>query len=423
MAVVTTENGTSVDGLFKNRYVGKVEKIVPVENEFQKRVEFDSSNKIGRYYMKAVQLRRPQGVTFAAGASANDAFALNGSVASTTLDAYVDAASIVMQDRIAYTTLARAASSEQAFGEVFDLTVEGLMAQIRANIELMCLHGQSDLGTVEAASTASGKRLITIGKATWAAGAWPQLEGALVDVYTDATLATKVTTTTYLQVVGIDVANRQILLDGTDYASVAAGHVLVPYNTGIAGANWAMGASKIITKSGTIFGIDNSQYGNFKGNTYSGVNGVLTLGGINSAASLAWNRGVSSKLTCFVSSWTWTDMNVDSAALRRFAESTKGGLDLGTSQITYYGPNGEIEIVPHKFVKAGEAYLLDLTRWTRVGSQDVTFNLGVPGMSENFLQQLPNNAGFEIRNFSDQAPFCNHLAGQTLITGIVNNSL
>ena len=89
MAVVTTENGTSVDGLFKNRYVGKVEKIVPVENEFQKRVEFDSSNKIGRYYMKAVQLRRPQGVTFAAGASANDAFALNGSVASTTLVAYV----------------------------------------------------------------------------------------------------------------------------------------------------------------------------------------------------------------------------------------------------------------------------------------------------------------------------------------------
>ena len=60
MAVVTTENGTSVDGLFKNRYIGRVEQVLSQDNEFQKRVPFDSSNKIGRYYMKAVQLRRPR---------------------------------------------------------------------------------------------------------------------------------------------------------------------------------------------------------------------------------------------------------------------------------------------------------------------------------------------------------------------------
>jgi len=421
MAVVTTENGTSVDGLFKNRYIGRVEQVLSQDNEFQKRVPFDSSNKIGRYYMKAVQLRRPQGVTFASGSSANDAFALNGSVASTILDAYIDASSIVMQDRIGYTTMARAMSTEQAFAEVFDVTVEGLQMQARANIELMSLYGQSDLGTVESASTVSSKRQVVISKATWAAGIWPQLEGALVDVYADSTLASKVTATTYLQVVSVDIANRTITLDGTDYASVTANNVIVPYGTGTAGASWAKGVSKIIQTSGTLFGIDNSVYGNFKGNSYSSVNGVLTLGKINSAASLAWNRGTARKLTCFVSAWTWTDMNVDAAALRRYAESTKAGLDLGTTSITYYGPNGEIEIVPHRFVKAGEAFLLDLSSWSRVGSMDVTYSL--PGLPENFILQLPSNAGFELRNFSDQAPFCWNPSAQTYISGIVNNSL
>ena len=79
--------------------------------------------------------------------------------------------------------------------------------------------------------------------------------------------------------------------------------------------------------------------------------------------------------------------------------------------------------MPHRFVKAGEAYLVDLTKWSRIGSKDVTFNLGIPGFSENFLQQLPSNAGFQIRNYSDQAPFCWDLSGQTFISGIVNNSL
>lgn len=421
MAVITTENGTSVDGLYKNRYVGRVEQILPQDAEFQKRVPFDSSNKIGRYYMKAVQLRRPQGVTFSSGSSANDAFALNGSVASTILDAYIDASSIVMQDRIGYTTMARAMSTEQAFAEVFDVVVEGLMTQIRTNIELMSFHGKSDLGTVESASTVSSKRVVVISKATWAAGIWPQLEGALVDVYADSTLASKVTSTTYLQVVAVDVENRTITLDGTDYASVTTNNVIVPYNTGTAGASWATGIAKAVQTRGTIFGIDNSSYGNFKGNSYASVNGVLTLGKINSAASLAWSRGTARKLTCFVSPWTWTDMNVDATALRRFAESTKAGLDLGTTSITYYGPNGEIEIVPHRFVKAGEAYLLDLTKWARVGSMDVTFSL--PGLPENFILQLPSNAGFELRNFSDQAPFCWDLSSQTYISGIVNNSL
>lgn len=423
MTATTVENATA-NNQFKNRYVGKVEQIVPADSEFQRRVSFNGAERMGDYFVKAVQLRRPQGITFANGAAANDAFALNGPLAGTTQMAQVRAASLVMQSKIGYTTVARSMTSEQAFGNVFDIAVEGMQTQMRTFIELMCFHGQSDLGTVETATTSSSKRLVTISKATWAAGIWPQLEGAYVDVYTDSTLATKVNTNAALQVLSVNVAARQFLLDGTDYASVSANHVIVPYATGTAGANWAAGVNNVITTSGSIFGIDNSTYGNFKGNSYSNVNGVLTLGKINSAASLAWNRGTAAKLTCFVSSWTWADMNVDAAALRRFSESTKSGLDIGTTSITYYGPNGQIEIVPHRFVKAGDAYLLDLTKWERVGSMDVSFTLpGVPGFDQNFLKQLDNYSGFEIRNFSDQAPFCWDLSGQTKISGIVNNSL
>ena len=114
-------------------------------------------------------------------------------------------------------------------------------------------------------------------------------------------------------------------------------------------------------------------------------------------------------------------MNVDAAALRRYAESTKAGLDLGTTSITYYGPNGEIEIVPHRFVKAGEAFLLDLSSWSRVGSMDVTTACPVCRRTSSCSFRVTPVSSF--RNFSDQAPFCWNPSAQTYISGIVNNSL
>ena len=52
----------------------------------------------------------------------------------------------------------------------------------------------------------------------------------------------------------------------------------------------------------------------------------------------------------------------------------------------------------------------------RIGSTDVTFNN--PGMGNKFFRELTDNAGFELRVYSDQAVFIEKPAKATKITGL-----
>jgi hypothetical protein len=74
--------------------------------------------------------------------------------------------------------------------------------------------------------------------------------------------------------------------------------------------------------------------------------------------------------------------------------------------------------VPHSCVKGGEAFILPLKKWKRVGAQEVSFQ--TPGRSEEIFLQLASNNGFEIRSYSDQAVFCSSPAKCVKVTGIVN---
>jgi uncharacterized protein YmfQ (DUF2313 family) len=55
----------------------------------------------------------------------------------------------------------------------------------------------------------------------------------------------------------------------------------------------------------------------------------------------------------------------------------------------------------------------------RIGGSEVTFK--IPGKDgEEFFTQLAENAGYDIRCYTDQALFCKALGRQALITNIVN---
>jgi hypothetical protein len=72
----------------------------------------------------------------------------------------------------------------------------------------------------------------------------------------------------------------------------------------------------------------------------------------------------------------------------------------------------------HNIIKQGEAFVLPMKRIKRLGAQDVSFK--TPGREDEIFLHLPDNAGFELRNYTDQQIFIETPARTVKITTIVN---
>ena len=110
-------------------------------------------------------------------------------------------------------------------------------------------------------------------------------------------------------------------------------------------------------------------------------------------------------------------------ALRRFAQSTKSGLDLGAMEsITYYGPGVAIDLQPSALVWNSEIYMAEWDSIHRMGTSDITFTL--PGSSPDnpkFFHEIAGKAGYEIRGYWRQFIVPKRPACLTQVTGIVNS--
>ena len=198
----------------------------------------------------------------------------------------------------------------------------------------------------------------------------------------------------------------------------------MPYGWYVAGSgfNVMSGIDKIVTNTGSLFNIDASVYGLWRGNTYDAGAAPLTMTKLGNACVKALVKGGRGKVTAYVSPWAWSDINNDTAGLRRFVDSTRSEVELGTQRLKFYGPSGEITLTAHINVKAGEAFVLQTDRWERVGSSEPVFGYPDGSGDRKFLNMLPNNNGYEFRCLWDQAMLCRAPARQVKITNITNSS-
>ena len=145
---------------------------------------------------------------------------------------------------------------------------------------------------------------------------------------------------------------------------------------------------------------------------------------VQAALSKAVGRGLMEDVCVLMSPFSWTDLNDDLSALRRYSKDTKAEMTLGTTSISFYGVNGgRLELVPHPMVKAGEAFVLPERRFKRIGSSDTTSRIsGVDGQGENFFIELEGSAAVRLRAFWDQAIICSHPARCVKISNITNVS-
>jgi hypothetical protein len=309
-----------------------------------------------------------------------------------------------------------------------ELMFENMMESFRKRVEIMMLYGQSTngIGLVASSTNQSATNTrMTIVLAEFAAGIWAGGKGMNLDAY-QSNGTTKINSNATLTVSSVDLDNRYVFVDGNS-TDIAALDTYVAANPNVTklyfqGANTteAAGIDKIITNTGTLFNISAATYTDlWKGVSYSAGSAALTFGKALRGLSNAVARGLAEKVLLIVNPLTWSNLNDDLAALRRFPDREGGKFVQGAESIQYYYMGGIVEIAPHIFVKQGEAFALPPKRMVRPGAVDVTFN--IPGMGEQMFTLLSGSAGFEVRAYTDQALICETPARMVKFTNIVNS--
>jgi len=403
-------NMATLNGLFKERYADKIERLIPDGAKLMKEIPFISRDKQpGNFYHQPVVLGLEHGVTFAA--DADGAFALNNAVPGQIKDATVRGYQLVLRSILSYSAAARAMGpGERAFEDATKFLVGNMLASVTKKLEIELLYGQAQYAIV--ASVAGN--VISIDDTDWAPGIWAGAEQMPIDIYNAAGTTLRGTTT----VTAVSLENKTITVLSLPAGTVATDQIL---HAGAFGKEFA-GVHTILLNNTALFGIDASVYNLWKGSQFSALVSsapqLMSFSIIESAIEKGIEKGLDRDVTVMVNPAHWNALLTEQAAKRLYDSSySDAELQNGAKVLKFHGQNGVINLVPSIYVKGGYAYVLCLEDWVRVGSTDVTFKR--PGQAgDNFFRDLENAAGYELRCYTDQALFCAKPGRSVVITGL-----
>jgi hypothetical protein len=413
------ETVSTLNGLTKEVYPsGQPPILVPDETRLQQLIPFVPREKeLGAHYNQPVVLNLPAGFTLA-GPGAG-AVTLNDSKAGQMKNAQIDGYSVLLRNQVDYEIAARAAKGRNAFMDTMSLVFETMQQAMRKRLEVEILYGSVGIGTVNVYT--SGDPSITINAAEWAPGIWALCEGMNVTIYQGTTTSVRGST---VSIVAVDIENMKITLSGTVSGCISGDTVY--FESGNTSSPEMAGIHKIMTNTGSLFGISasvSSGYSGWSTPQFDCSNGSLTFEKIRKGVAKGVGRGLSSALDLAVNPFSWDDLMTDLASLVRIqsAENAAGrqnGYEIGAERIRFYSQNGLITVTPSIYVKRGYAYGLTTKSWIRGGAADVSFK--TPGMGDDIFLHLPTKMGYEVRSYTNQFVFCERPATQILWKNIVD---
>lgn len=419
---------STLDGLFKTVYGDGPINVIPEVSIVQKKVKFKESERIGKAYNFPVILTNEAGVTYlAAGAGVTT---LNDSIAAQLKEATVDANQIIIRGQMDYEAAAKAsAGGEKAFKNATELLVENLMETGSRRLEMAFIYGQSatGLGTADSSSNVSATVTnVTMLAAGWAPGIWAGAENAVVQFYkvSDDTLISS-SADSYFTVTTVNFSTRVIKFTGTATGitaldtALAAGDCYIHWKG--AKSVEPVGLDKIITNSGSLFGIDAAVYGLWSGSSYSFGSAAVTVAKILNMVGQAVSKGgLMEDVDVLLSPKSFTNLSGTMTDLRRQngGQSEKTGIG-GFENIVLMGPNGKITLVPHPMIKEGECFAVPMKRLKRIGSQEFSFE--TPGRKGEMFLHVPDKNAYELRLYGAQALICETPAKCVKGTAIVNS--
>lgn len=412
-----------LNGAFKTKY-GKKQELVPEWAIVQQMIPWSDMARVGQDFREVLILRRSLGYTLNGGSNLGNAFTVAAPVALETQPAVLTPSEILLADKISYGAMAQARSEgEEAFFGAVEEVLMSMDESHRFLAELNFLYGQTGFATYSSTTAVDATHLIlTISAATWAPGTWSQAENLNIDVYNGNT---KINTTGPVQVQTVVSQSARTVSITAAAADITAISGTTNYTLHLVGAGGTTsqacaGINKILTNTGSLFGIDAATYGLWKATTVTLPSSPLTLSGVHGASTAVVNRGGYGELVYVCNPFAWQDLCDDQAALRRYAASTKSEMQNGTDEITFWGTNGKMSFKPHPMVNAGEAFGLMPKEWVRGGATDLTS--GIPGASEDMFFDDPSTASMFVRNYSSQFIYSRKPARQVKVSGIVSRS-
>ena len=340
------------------------------------------------------------GITFAD--PDEGAFALLAPISGVIKDAVVRGYQMVLRSSLSYQAAARAMGpGDRAFEDATKYLVGAMLESVQKALEIECLYGQVGYTIVLNNETAASNVVVELTPSEFAPGIWAGAKGMPLDVVRSNALVPALSGTSAIIVKGVDLTAKTITMDLP--ANLVAGDTL--FRKGAFGKEFP-GIHKILTNTGTLFGIDASAYELWKGSEFQPLTtSVLSFPILQQAISKGVEKGLDSDVVAFVNPSHWDDLLTEQAALRMFDSSYKSDTaENGARSIKFHSQNGMVEIVPSIYVKEGECYVICEEDWVRIGSTDVTFKR--PGQGENFFLDVPDYAGYELRCYTDQSVFC-----------------
>lgn len=405
----------STGALLKEVYGGMSNPVAP-EGSFAKDIEFvPPKERTGRDYYFPVRLGLEQGAKYSV---SHDAFTLSTPVDGIYEDAQLQGAEIAMKASLSYGEMSRLSAAKGESAKAYDqgvaIKILNLTQGMELHREMALWYGPgansaaaplSNIGVVQAvgsAAAADGIRVFTITRASFIPGFWQDAQNILLEFVAVGGFV-PFTVTTPCKVIAVDISKCRITVQGlqaeVNNAAMATGATVHVYSSV---GNSMIGAEPICENTGIMFGINGSQYPQWKAQTYP-VNGPLSFDKLIEGITLAADSGLDGGCTCYVNNRSWSTLLTDEVAMRRYLGSDMGGkAKPGFREIEFITNCGVIKIKPYRYMKQSLAFAIPTDEWKRVGSSDVTATL--PGNPDEFFyQQLDNAAGAQLRMYMDQA--------------------
>lgn len=378
---------TTLASRLKEQFNNDISSLVPGESVLVG-LKFRQDIELGKAAIFDVQLSDELGFSVGQGSTT-----LNGNINQQSAKATVDAYTLVLQSQVSYDLISRASTNKKAFAKFTDSKFIPMAESFQRRQELLHMYGRDGLGQV--LTNTAGVIVITTG--TWCPTIWLALKGAVLNAY--STKSGGAQHNADVVVSAVDVAARTVTVTGTN-AAIVPGDQLFFKGTYDAGH---IGLMSIAQNTGILFGINASSFELWKANSYNVGTTAISLAKILAAAAMAANKGCSEKLKCLVPVDAFQVLVSNEAALRQYDSSyseSKG--KNGMKTLSFFGATGEIEIVPYKYIKAGE-FLMFPERWTYIiGSSKMVNQLDGDDLSFN----VPTSTDKEMRLFSDLQIFC-----------------
>ena len=414
--MATTFDFTQGQGLFKRLYADRVVDMTPEHIYIMKEAKAVPPGP-GESYQQAVVLANEQGDTFEEPDTAG-AFAIFQPEAGVVKQAAAKGYQYLLRSTLSYEAIYRSQKNEQAFIQATKHVVKNMIRTSYNMQEACALWGQFHKGIINAVPTAT---TTTITDATFASGLWFGMVGRTYSIYSTAFGALRGTA----KVTAVNIRTRTITWDALPAGTIAGDYL--DFRGGP--TKQMVGLYDIMTTTGTLFGINNTNYELWRSDAAYGAGAApLTFGKVLEAIAEAGELGLGDEIgeiDILVGPRTWNSLNTDAAALKRNDASYKGSkFENGHEVLELFSNVGIIRIIAHRMMMNGYAMIMPKCSKSMgiVGSQpSPTF--AVPGMSKDgaeYLKPMENNAGVETRLYWNAQIFTEEVPHLKLISGIVN---